>query len=692
MVSAGEFAYYLASETINALLDAINAANMANEDRRGALLHGIDVGYVAKLPRKSSIGDQYESDLEQLNKTRVLANGQVPLEIWLHNARDGLAREGRIQKSIFEDALRLMDGKLPHADQGSVENSQPVNANKWGDSLLGYAIGLIEERRMAEERGDNKLVAEIRTKIRALRKDESKQDQLFPDLLDIENEPDGTFAHNLHPVIQQCVLCDNKDARDQLCSLLDFCCGKPPQDESDWQAVTTAIFRVWRFFKHRPGTRDLIIAAMKKVGDAGRHGPICDFCAAPGTASMRVLLLDYRLLQLDLCSEQRSLDYCWPAVYNHKLVTHWEDKRLHEWFELEPSILVSIPPAALYKWQDALLESGPLSGRCGVCVCPTNHDAIILALSFQHQQESSLSYLIEEADDFFSFLVPVDFTFSAQTANQNGYDILVQCVKAFGDYWLELLSMNDWLWYGLSEDTQNDLVGLFAWSINDISRLRARFRRTFGADWPKLRPDLQIVLNKTRQGIERAPATASPSRQDLLDWLNVRPLQPGRPKKEQTLLLIRPQTGGDTTSLFALDEARHALNELAILLDQEQIIVRAFIAAPQSPPTFSMSPPPVETIWLEWTDNRLLEFVDNYISFFDKHSRSASRLFAQYDAGRYRDLLRPLVQRAQGSPARLLLLLRDAMWENMKQKHKQPAELDKDDVSRALAHYEDRFA
>jgi hypothetical protein len=77
--------------------------------RRGALMAGIDGGFVASLDLGASPGEQVMMDLDALNKTGALADGTVPLRTWLANAAH-LARE-RVEGALF---ARYRDG-LPAA-------------------------------------------------------------------------------------------------------------------------------------------------------------------------------------------------------------------------------------------------------------------------------------------------------------------------------------------------------------------------------------------------------------------------------------------------------------------------------------------------------------------------------------------------------------------------------------------------
>lgn len=70
---------------------------------RSALLTGIDANFVAGLPHSANPSDQILEDLSAMNDTGALADGTVPLAIWLQNA---LARAGaKKEAAVFRDAL-----------------------------------------------------------------------------------------------------------------------------------------------------------------------------------------------------------------------------------------------------------------------------------------------------------------------------------------------------------------------------------------------------------------------------------------------------------------------------------------------------------------------------------------------------------------------------------------------------------
>ena len=101
--------FNLPNATLNSLIDAVLSAGMATQDGRDSLLSGINPGFVAALPRRDSDLAQVRSDLEEVNKVRALAGGEVPLRIWLNNGETWLRRIGRSESQQFQQALKQMD-------------------------------------------------------------------------------------------------------------------------------------------------------------------------------------------------------------------------------------------------------------------------------------------------------------------------------------------------------------------------------------------------------------------------------------------------------------------------------------------------------------------------------------------------------------------------------------------------------
>lgn len=75
---------------------------------RAALLSHLDPAFVGSLPELSTPASQLLSDLGELNRTAQLADGSVPLKVWLENARALSA--GRLEGDAFVRALKALAG------------------------------------------------------------------------------------------------------------------------------------------------------------------------------------------------------------------------------------------------------------------------------------------------------------------------------------------------------------------------------------------------------------------------------------------------------------------------------------------------------------------------------------------------------------------------------------------------------
>jgi endonuclease G len=95
---------------IVSLFDAAIATGLAAPGNRAALLAGIDRHCVARLPVAADAGAQLLSDLETLNGIERLADGSVPLRIWL-GAAAALA-SGTDEARIFRHALDQLDHRV----------------------------------------------------------------------------------------------------------------------------------------------------------------------------------------------------------------------------------------------------------------------------------------------------------------------------------------------------------------------------------------------------------------------------------------------------------------------------------------------------------------------------------------------------------------------------------------------------
>lgn len=85
---------------------AVVAARLV--ESRASLFAGVDPGFVAGLAHGATPSDQLLSDLDAMNTARTLADGSMPLAIWLANALTlaGALRESAIFKAALEACRR----------------------------------------------------------------------------------------------------------------------------------------------------------------------------------------------------------------------------------------------------------------------------------------------------------------------------------------------------------------------------------------------------------------------------------------------------------------------------------------------------------------------------------------------------------------------------------------------------------
>jgi hypothetical protein len=102
---------YLSPDTITKLVETITEVDMADKDARELLLSGIDKGYASTLPVRDNPRDQILSDLHEINRVPSLADGEIPLLIWLQNARDNMRLSHRTEEAVFQSALEQVEVK-----------------------------------------------------------------------------------------------------------------------------------------------------------------------------------------------------------------------------------------------------------------------------------------------------------------------------------------------------------------------------------------------------------------------------------------------------------------------------------------------------------------------------------------------------------------------------------------------------
>src|SRR5690242_8187522 len=97
----------LAHDEILKLHQAALVAGLAAS--RDALLGGIGENFVRTLRLTEAPAEQLLSDLHTLNATGELADGSVPLLLWLANAQ--AITFTRVESSVFERSLRRARGE-----------------------------------------------------------------------------------------------------------------------------------------------------------------------------------------------------------------------------------------------------------------------------------------------------------------------------------------------------------------------------------------------------------------------------------------------------------------------------------------------------------------------------------------------------------------------------------------------------
>lgn len=123
--------FLLAPEIVNGLRRAAVEARITDPQIREQLFLGILRQYVESLPRRDAPADQLHSDLLRMNEDGPLANGTLPLKIWLKNAIERLALQSR-ERAPFEQALVAVETRLlrtASAPQGGGHTERIIHRN-----------------------------------------------------------------------------------------------------------------------------------------------------------------------------------------------------------------------------------------------------------------------------------------------------------------------------------------------------------------------------------------------------------------------------------------------------------------------------------------------------------------------------------------------------------------------------------
>lgn len=131
------------------------ALPLFEEGQRRALLHGIPRGWVAALPIPSAPLFQLMSDLRALDETRVLADGSIPLTVWLRNLVD-LLEVAQMQEAAGARRIRdAVGGRL----QGGPALVQPLPRS--GDEIVILARDYLAPSFFAEATSRVRAVARL---------------------------------------------------------------------------------------------------------------------------------------------------------------------------------------------------------------------------------------------------------------------------------------------------------------------------------------------------------------------------------------------------------------------------------------------------------------------------------------------------------------------------------------------------
>jgi hypothetical protein len=123
----------------------LQAAAVSANLSRGALMAGIDGGFVTGLRVEASPADQLLVDLDALNKAAALADGTVPLRIWLANAAHlaGVRREAAIFARV-RDRLAAVGGPARELPGSAAPRPEVVDRERLLDTLCGILPAQLE--------------------------------------------------------------------------------------------------------------------------------------------------------------------------------------------------------------------------------------------------------------------------------------------------------------------------------------------------------------------------------------------------------------------------------------------------------------------------------------------------------------------------------------------------------------------
>jgi hypothetical protein len=186
---------YVPSDRIYALHDAVVNCNLATDEGQKTLLAGVDPAFVSLLESKGDPSGRLLQNLFHLNSVEKLADGTVPLKLWLQNAW-ALAKV-LPGATLFHETLTLLENRAerpPEPEAEAREQTVPVAKEPSDTSapLASHELGkklqeLYILREKLEEQGES--IASLQEQIHGIK----QQLRSLPDLQAGDDLADGRF-------------------------------------------------------------------------------------------------------------------------------------------------------------------------------------------------------------------------------------------------------------------------------------------------------------------------------------------------------------------------------------------------------------------------------------------------------------------------------------------------------------------
>lgn len=96
---------YFTADPLDTIYQAAMASGLVAPHNRALLAAGINPGFFYSRPTLPDPASQLRSDLNEFNRVEQLADGSVPLQIWLRNAHRITADQGLPQSEVFASHL-----------------------------------------------------------------------------------------------------------------------------------------------------------------------------------------------------------------------------------------------------------------------------------------------------------------------------------------------------------------------------------------------------------------------------------------------------------------------------------------------------------------------------------------------------------------------------------------------------------